>query len=697
MKRFSSQVIVAIFLGLTMLLAGCGDNGSHSSYNSHGTDSSIQMGGAIQGEELVLTGETATIIGANDLQQEGYRTSVALQSPYGITSDGTNLYVSEMYNHLIHKIVIASGEVTTLAGVAGEMGSHDSIDGIAQFNMPLGITTDGTNLYVCEGGNHTIRQVVIATGVVSTLAGSAGNEGSVDGIGTAAQFGNPNSVATDGTNLYVTDLYNHTVRQIVLATGEVTTLAGSAGEYGSSDGIGSAAKFSGPNGIATDGTNLYVVEPFSNTIRKIVIASAEVTTLAGSAGSKGSSDGVGSAAQFNTPRGCFLNGNDLYVTEGVNNTLRKVVTTTGEVTTLAGFAMEGGANDGIGTEARFKGPRGVTLVGSDLYVCDYENNLLRAVDISTPENVVVTFAGFIAHIFGDMTTDGSNLYASDAGTRTIQKIEIATGEITTLTGRFGTIGSTDGDVSSALFNDPMGITTDGTNLYVCDYSDNTIRKISIETGEVSTLAGSAGTYGSADGTGSAAEFASPYGITTDGINLYVTDMSNLTIRQIVIATGEVSTLAGSVGNSGSDDGIGSAARFNFPLGLTTDGTNLYVADYYNNAIRQVVIATGAVTTLASGDVVVDLTDDSVSDPLFTSPISITTDGTNLYVTDSVKNIIFKIVIATGMVTTVTGNADSSGSTDGSASVALFNGPRGVISDGTTLYVLDSLNKIRSIR
>ncbi|MDD2557576.1 MAG: hypothetical protein PHH87_04700 [Desulfuromonas sp.] len=696
LKQFSSQVVMALLLCATMLLSGCGNSSSHDS------DGTIQMGGAIQGNELVLE-TTATFLGGGNQPADGYRTSASFESPYGITSDGDSLYVSEMYNNTIRKIELASGEVTTLAGVAGESGaddSSDSTDGLARFDLPLGITTDGISLYVCEGENNTIRRVELATGFVSTLAGNADEDpGFADGTGTAAQFSNPNSIviSADQQHLYVTDMRNHAIRQIVINTGVVTTLAGGSGSEangGSADGIGTEAQFNTPNGIVTDGINLYVADTYNHTIRKIVLATAAVTTLAGSAQNAGADDGVGPAASFRTPRGLFLTGEDLYVVDAGNNTLRKVVTTTGEVTTAAGIPMTSGASDGIGVVARFDDPRGIVGVGGNLYLSDYGNNLIRSVEVSTPENSVVTFAGVIEHQFVDIATDGTNLYVSDLGTGTIQSIKIATGEMTTLSGRLGISGSTDGDTSVSLFNTPMGITTDGTNLYVCDSSECTIRQISIASGAVTTLAGSAGSYGSMDGSGSGAEFFAPYGITTDGTNLYVTDTGNLTIRQIVIATGAVTTLAGSVGNRGSDDGIGAAASFKFPMGITTDGTNLYVADNASNSIRQIVIATGEVTTLVSSFISFD--PDGETESHFMVPMNITTDGTNLYVTDF-NNIIHKIVIASAEWTTLAGNTQLRGSTDGSTSVALFNGLGGITTDGKTLYVLDSYTKIRSIR
>jgi len=156
--------------------------------------------------------------------------------------------------------------VTTLAGT-GSSGSADNSTGTsASFNGPRGITTDGTNLYVADSDNHLIRKIVISTGVVTTLAGT-GSNGSANGTGTSASFNYPNGIATDGTNLYVIDTNNHRIRKIVISTGVVTTLAGSSS--GSTDATGTSASFNYPIGITTDGTNLYVSDQSNHRIRKI--------------------------------------------------------------------------------------------------------------------------------------------------------------------------------------------------------------------------------------------------------------------------------------------------------------------------------------------------------------------------------------------------------------------------------------------
>ena len=149
------------------------------------------------------------------------------------------------------------------------------------FNSPSGITTDGANLYVTDTGSNTIRIIVISTGESSIFAGStSGSAGSTNGTGTEALFNGPTDITTDGTNLFVADKGNNAIRKIVISTGAVTLFAGSStGASGSTDGTGTAALFSGPSGITTDGTNLYVSDAGNNSIRKIVISTAAVTTL----------------------------------------------------------------------------------------------------------------------------------------------------------------------------------------------------------------------------------------------------------------------------------------------------------------------------------------------------------------------------------------------------------------------------------
>ena len=332
------------------------------------------LGGAIQGKALSLTGEVTTLAGSGwQGYTNGIGTLAAFSYPYGITTDGKNLYVADKQNNIIRKIIIDTSEVITIAGNTniGCGAYYDGVGTNACFYYPGAITTDGTNLYVADTDNNRIRKIVIATGEVTTLAGST--KGYSDGTGSAAQFDCPTGITTDGTNLYVADYYNHRIRKIVISTGEVTTLAGSS--YGYADGTGIAAQFYNPYDITTEGTNLYVSDMYNHRIRKIVISTGEVTTLAGS--SEGHADGTGTSAQFDYPRGITTDGTNLYVADTGNGRIRKIVISTGEVTTLAGSSY--GYADGNGTAAQFDYPYDITTDGINLYVTDTNNNRIRCI------------------------------------------------------------------------------------------------------------------------------------------------------------------------------------------------------------------------------------------------------------------------------------------------------------------------------
>jgi len=281
--------------------------------------------------------------------------------------------------------------VSTFAG--STKGFADGIGRAAQFDQPHGIALDATgNLYVSDSGNNRIRKIT-PTGEVSTFAGS-GVQGFADGVGSAAQFHWPWGIAIDAAgNLYISDNGNNRIRKITPA-GEVSTLAGST--WGDADGTGSAAQFKSPLGIAIDATgNLYVADSVNSRIRKITPA-GEVSTLAGS--TWGDADGTGSAAQFVKPHDIAIDGaTNLYVTDLYR--IRKV-TPAGEVTTIAGSG-EQGFDDGQGSAARFRYPGGIAIdTTGNFYVVDTGNKYIRKV---TPAGEVVTLHG---------TTEG---YADSAG------------------------------------------------------------------------------------------------------------------------------------------------------------------------------------------------------------------------------------------------------------------------------------------
>lgn len=285
---------------------------------------------------------------------------------------------------------------------------------------------------------------------------------------------------------------------------------------------------------------------------------------------------INAGVTFDTPYSLVKVGTDLYVANTYRHNIVKIDLTTGTGTVFAGSTATGqGTNDDLGTIARFKWPRSITSDGTNLYVGEEGNNHIRKIVIATAQvSTLATSGGFATnpaspyYLFGPngIATDGTYLFATTTYSNpcTIKKVTIATGEIETM-------------LSSSELNYILGMATDGTNLYVADRGTHVIHKVSIGNGRMTTLAGSSGNAGYADGAGGAALLNYPRDVTTDGTNVFVADSGNNMIRKIVISTGDVSTIAGSAA-SGTNDAVGLAASFTSPSGISTDGNFLYVAD-----------------------------------------------------------------------------------------------------------------------
>jgi sugar lactone lactonase YvrE len=346
---------------------------------------------------------------------DGIGAAASFSAPTGIAADAAgNIYVADTEGHEIRKITSAA-VVTTMAGSALQSGSADgegapirgSADGTrtaASFNDPWGVAADAAgNLYVADNSSNTIRQVSPA-GTVTTLAGTAGNEGDTDNAtGAAATFSGPTGVALgpDG-GIYVTD--NVYVRKV--QTGSVTTLAGQPWLpiVLGCDGDGPGGCFSYPYGVAVDSAgNVYVSDMDNNNIRKIT-SGGVVSSLAGPLAyhdmvwlnNPGLVDGLGTLAQFDRPAGMTIDASgNLYLADNSNNAIR-MITPAGMVTTISGFAQNGnavlgGSADGPVATATFKAPSDVALDSAgNIYVADTGNSLIRKISTN---GIVSTIAG----------------------------------------------------------------------------------------------------------------------------------------------------------------------------------------------------------------------------------------------------------------------------------------------------------------
>jgi streptogramin lyase len=500
------------------------------------------------------------------------------------------------------------------------------------------LASDGKGqLYVADG--NTIRKVGIATGEVTTIAGDPEKSGSMDGVGKGARFGAAHGLVHDGAGqLFITDNGNRTLRRLDLASGQVNTFAGAVGGEPAMDGIGTSARFGKITDISRDDQgHLFVSDDYA--VRMIDVATAKVTTLAGSLSAKGTNDGMGADARFYLPAGQAVDGQGgLFVADSGNHTIRRIDLASATVTTWVGNPLRQGSADGTGIAARFNAPTGVASNGNGL------------------------------------------LFMLDTENHTIRQVDPATGQVTTLAGTPGKTGSADGIGGAALFHSPEGITADDRgNLFVADTVNHTIRQVVIATGQVTTLAGQPMIFGKADLVGKDARFQNPTGLVCDQAgHLFIADRYNESIRQVDITTGAVTTLAGS-GEIGGKNGVGREATFYHPVAITFDRAgHLFVTEYYGETIRQIEIATGAVTTLAGSYNNLGKTDGIGDSARFYYPVGITYDGNgHLFVADAMNYAIRKVVIQTGEVTTLVGALAYSNVVLGPLTTARLASPRGL--------------------
>jgi len=633
--------------------------------------------------------------GTND----GVGGDARFNQPQGIAVDRAgNLYVSDTGNNTIRKITPA-GLVTTLAGLAQQAGEMDGTGSAARFNTPMGLALDGqTNLYVADRLNGRVARVTPA-GVTTTIGSSFGGSG-------------PGGVAVDAAgNVYVADTGDQVV-QVIATSGAISVLAGQPGGEGYADGVGEYAQFDNPEGIAVDAAgNVYVTDPRDGTIRKIT-PDRTVSTIGGSpyAYVYSWADGIGSAALFPGPTCVTIDnqGNPLVAdgrtirwgTQGPPSGSPQIACQPASQTGAATYStvtfgvgvygaaplsyqwsLDGQPITGATASSYSISPTQPANAGN--YTVVVTNAAGSAT--STPATLAVTAPYYWSTLINGISPltaaadRAGNLYYADTQ-NAIWKLAIGSGQPPTLVaGSPGTHGAADGQGTTARFNQPQGITTDGAgNLYVADTGNNTIRMIT-PGGWVSTLAGVAGSTGSGDGAGSVPRFNTPNGVAADASgNVYVADSQNYRVAKVA-PDGSVSTFACCFQPSyGSGPGVAVDAS-----------GNVYVADTGDQAI-QVIAPNGVVSLFAGPSTRSAGNADGVGQYAnFDNPLGIAVDGSgNVFVADN-RDSTVRLITPGRVVATIGGQAYNGFSGDGAGSGAGFRNPQGVAVDSHgTVYVAD---------
>jgi sugar lactone lactonase YvrE len=335
-------------------------------------------------------------------------------------------------------------------------------------------------------------------GIINTVAGNgtAGYSGD-GGAATSAELHGPNAVAVDTAgNIYIADYYNNRIRKVTASTGDISTAAGNGtAGYSGDGGAATSAELNGPGDVAVDSAgNIYISDLGNNRVRKVTVSTGVISTVAGN-GTKGYSGdgGAATSAEIGSDAVTVDTAGNIYLADTSNNRIRKVTVSTGIITTVAGNGTAGFSGDG---------------------------GAATSAELNVPDGVVVDSAG--------------NIYIADHNNERIRKVTVSTGKISTVAGN-GTAGyaGDGGAATSAELNGPGGLALDSAgNIYFGDFGNNRIRKVTVSTGKISTVAGN-GTagYSGDGGAPDNAEINGPSGIALDSSgNIYIADFENNRIR-----------------------------------------------------------------------------------------------------------------------------------------------------------------------
>ena len=735
-------------------------------------------------------------------------TTASLIFPQGIAVDSAgNLFIADMGDQLIREVVKATGDIVTVAG-GGSGGLGDGGPATAaSLDNPQGVAVDAAgNVFIADATEDRIREVVKATGDIITVAGrgSPGYSGN-GGPATAASLDYPDSIAVDAAgNLFITDNWSNRVREVVKASGEIITVAGNGSPgYRGDGGPATAASLDSPRGIAVDAAgNLFISDVGNGRIREVVKASGDIITVAGG-GDTGLGDGGPATAASIDPTCVALDAaGNLFIADGNNSRVREVyagmpVTITPATPTVsvtdggtnnanpfAATALVAGVVSGVdatptptlegvgltldylklnadGSTAADLGSTAPTAGGSYAVTAtfagsaDYSAASARTTFTIAQATTISLVARTATAVFGQPVTltatvsssagtpagtvtfmDGTTLLGSpvtpnSSGVATLHVSTLPVGtdlltasyggdsnfaESTTAVGPNSTITTVAGNGTAGFSGDngpatnaelglPNGVAMDSAgDLFIADSNDR-IREVNHATGVITTVAGN-GVWGFSgdNGPATAAELDGPSGIAVDSAgDLFITDGGNDRIREVNHATGVITTIAGDGirGHTG-DNGPATAAALDEPFGITLDAAgDLFIADSGNNRIREVNHATGLITTVAGNGTAGYGGDNgpATAAELY-RPSGIAVDAVgDLFIADSGNNRIREVNHATGVITTVAGNGTAGFSGDnGPATAAELGYPNGIAMDSAgDLFIGDSSNnRIREV-
>lgn len=640
---------------------------------------------------------------------EGVGETARFRFPGGLAWDGAEgLYIADTANHVVRRLDLRSHRTKTVAGQAGTPGLQDGPPTKSLLRGPLGLAWDPAGqLWIADSGNGALRRLAVASGVLSTP------------LGPGAELREPAGLVRAGDRLYLTDTQGSVVWQVGVNGGPATVLAGQPGSPGEVDGLGGAARFNGPFGLALapDGA-LYVSDAGGRTLRRITRGDGVVTTL------------PAAGVALGQPRGLALDGpGRLLIADAVDETVRSLDLASGRLGLLAGGTAQPGGSDGMGTQARLRGPNALAAGNGGFFLTD-----AATVRSLSTHGAVVTLAGRDEgagdvdgsptqarfHAPSGLASDGhGTLFVADSANGSVRRIDLTSGRTDTVASRAKSPGARG-------LERPLAIALGPGALYIADGFAHRIHRLDLATGELSTLAGS-GEAGSKDGRAGAAQFCGPLALSLDGAgHLWVADHGYqdehdeiedgaagegeddlpapatrpgcAAIRRVDLTSGEVVTVAGSGSEQAELDGVGLAARFDGPTALACDGHRLFIADAHGATVRVLSLTDLSVRTLAGRDGLHGTEDGRAEKARFFSPLGLSLGRPNeLFIAEGAVGTVRRLDLATGEVSTWLGRAGVTGVAL-SPAAAQLNDPVALIFSGGRLYIADAVeNAVLSAR